>query len=92
MIKSIIKNLINSECQEYSTTRNSGSSGHHLMKRQVRARPSVVKGTLTEVSEFPHMAAIGWQTIDDTISYKCGGSLISDSFVLTAAHCSRVNS
>lgn len=37
--------------------------------------------------EFPWMAAIYRKNVDGFFQFKCGGSLISESVVLTAAHC-----
>lgn len=46
----------------------------------------IVGGTKAEPKEFPHMAAIGFGRAPN-INWKCGGSLISELYVLTAAHC-----
>lgn len=46
----------------------------------------ITGGQITEKGEFPHMAAIGWKKPE--LKFSCGGSLISDKFVLTVAHCS----
>lgn len=48
---------------------------------------AIAGGQAALVSEFPHMAAIGFKMPDESIQWKCGGSLISENFVLTAAHC-----
>lgn len=53
--------------------------------------PFIVGGAKTKNGEFPHMAAIGWRSLRGLLEFKCGGSLISELFVLTAAHCMQHN-
>lgn len=47
----------------------------------------VVGGDDATENQFPHMAAIGYRGSGSSVSFGCGGSLISDRFILTAAHC-----
>lgn len=47
----------------------------------------IVGGEVAREREFPHMALIGYRT-GKPADYQCGGSLISELFVLSAAHCS----
>ncbi|XP_053698609.1 serine protease snake-like [Sabethes cyaneus] len=53
--------------------------------------PYVVGGRRVEKHEFPHMVALGYRVFrgSDRNRYEflCGGTLISEWFVLTAAHC-----
>ncbi|XP_055544823.1 serine protease snake-like [Wyeomyia smithii] len=51
----------------------------------------ILGGEKTKPHEFPHQALLGWALDNNTKRYefRCGGSLISEEYVLTAAHCTK---
>ncbi|XP_065087378.1 CLIP domain-containing serine protease HP8-like [Ochlerotatus camptorhynchus] len=66
-----------------------GKSGRDLLDLDTCGKQStqrIAHGRKADVFEFPWMALLG----DINGKFQCGGSLIAESFVLTAAHCSRV--
>lgn len=51
---------------------------------------NILGGVPTGLGEFPHMAALGYPSQDNPdyqYEFDCGGSIISDMYILTAAHC-----
>ncbi|KAJ8971013.1 hypothetical protein NQ314_000932, partial [Rhamnusium bicolor] len=46
----------------------------------------IIGGVDAEVGEFPHMAALGYET-DEGLGWDCSASVISNRYLLTAAHC-----
>ncbi|CRK88611.1 CLUMA_CG002345, isoform A [Clunio marinus] len=49
----------------------------------------VANGNDSNLFEFPWAARLGYDNQGFNIEYKCGGTVISDFYVLTAAHCLR---
>ncbi|XP_077300248.1 phenoloxidase-activating factor 3-like [Arctopsyche grandis] len=51
----------------------------------------IAYGKNAEIGQFPWMTVLGYN-VNGTIHYFCGGTLISDKYILTAAHCTKVGS
>lgn len=52
----------------------------------------IINGIAANPEEYPWMAALGYNdTRTNKIDYRCGGTLISPQFILTAAHCIKEN-
>lgn len=47
---------------------------------------TVIGGTAVNRFDHPHMAAIGYGN-SSQLRYLCGGTVISEYFVISAAHC-----
>uniref|UniRef100_A0A8D3DM26 trypsin n=1 Tax=Scophthalmus maximus TaxID=52904 RepID=A0A8D3DM26_SCOMX len=56
-------------------------------QRSRRKQMKIVGGTVATAEAHPWVAAIFWRSESGEKVFRCGGSLISDCWVLSAAHC-----
>lgn len=52
----------------------------------------IVGGAPALPKEYPHMALIGYGNKFSQVQWGCGGSLISERFIMSAAHCGQTSS
>ncbi|CAB3260974.1 unnamed protein product [Arctia plantaginis] len=87
------------ECMEYVASLNYPCPKREGLSRQLEYMDkkcfvyeavfgaAAVGGQDANRSEFPQMALLGYGDSLDTAQWLCGGSVISERFILTAAHC-----
>jgi len=53
---------------------------------------NIINGRKAEVGEFPYQVALGYRGLGSEIDFRCGGSLIAEDIVISAAHCANKKS
>ncbi|XP_012287573.1 serine protease snake [Orussus abietinus] len=72
--------------EEVSPVLRLGTASKRVSKCTTNKTPLIVGGEKATPAEFPHQAVIGFGSGTDK-AWDCGGSIISESYILTAAHC-----
>lgn len=93
--------IVLNNCKKYETYKYTylwepanlpGKSGSWKKKSDcVPIYTLITNGTQAEPKEYPHMALIGFGKTLNEVEWLCGGSLISEKFVMSAAHCGKTS-
>lgn len=76
------------ESENSSSVRKSAQACKSFGTPPMKTSLRIVGGSLADFDEFPHFAAIVKRDErHGPIVFRCAGTLISENFVLTAAHC-----
>lgn len=74
-----------------TTTKKSSKKFQNALCKNVRSSLKIdnhiINGAKADIGEFPFQAVLGYRNGHNSIDFRCGGSLIADDIVLTAAHC-----
>lgn len=94
----MVKNWFSTECEEFirGTQQETKVIALTLNPTPIvfksfvcsRSVDLILGGEDAKEAEFPHQALLGYRTQDsDEYEFDCGGTLVSEWYVLTAAHC-----
>ncbi|XP_024942568.1 serine protease snake [Cephus cinctus] len=72
---------------EYIPVLRKGAGSNRVSRCAIVETPLIIGGVKAKSMEFPHTAVIGFGTNDRDVSWQCGGTIISENYILTAAHC-----
>ncbi|XP_075989223.1 venom protease-like isoform X2 [Anticarsia gemmatalis] len=90
------------KCLEYMTTLNYNCNiNHGLLKGLDPERNCYIYDKVVYLAavggvnalrlQYPHMALLGYGDDFSSAQWLCGGSVISDKYILTAGHCTKTN-